>query len=124
MMTALNRDILGSTEGSRYATLVHALLEPASGAIRYVNAGHPAPLVIGPAGAPIGHGAVRAAGMVTFARPPSFGRRGPDRRANAVAAAADSPRGRRPRRGERRSPQATGAGPLLTASSSRGAGSR
>lgn len=54
MMTALNRDILGSTEGSRYATLVHALLEPASGAIRYVNAGHPAPLVIGPAGAPIG----------------------------------------------------------------------
>ena len=53
-MTALNRDILASTEGSRYATLVHALLEPASGAIRYVNAGHPAPLVIGPAGAPIG----------------------------------------------------------------------
>jgi sigma-B regulation protein RsbU (phosphoserine phosphatase) len=52
MMTALNRDILASTEGSRYATLVHALLDPASGAVRYVNAGHPAPLVIGPDGAP------------------------------------------------------------------------
>ena len=50
MMTALNRDVLASTEGSRYATLVHALLEPASGAVRYVNAGHPAPLVVGAGG--------------------------------------------------------------------------
>jgi len=46
MMTALNRDVLASTEGSRYATLVHALLEPASGELRYVNAGHPSPLVV------------------------------------------------------------------------------
>jgi len=46
MMTALNRDVLASTEGSRYATLVHALLDPPSGAVRYVNAGHPAPLVV------------------------------------------------------------------------------
>ncbi|MBL8138514.1 MAG: SpoIIE family protein phosphatase [Acidobacteria bacterium] len=46
MMTALNRDVLASTEGSRYATLVHALLDPPTGAVRYVNAGHPAPLVV------------------------------------------------------------------------------
>lgn len=50
MMTALNRDVLASTEGSRYATLVHALLDPATGAVRYVNAGHPALLVVGAAG--------------------------------------------------------------------------
>jgi len=53
MMVALNRDVLASTEGSRYATLVHALLDPASGALRYVNAGHPSPLVIGEAAAPV-----------------------------------------------------------------------
>lgn len=46
MMVALNRDVLASTEGSRYATLVHALLDPAIGAVRYVNAGHPAPFVV------------------------------------------------------------------------------
>jgi serine phosphatase RsbU (regulator of sigma subunit) len=46
MMHALNRDVLASTEGSRYATLVHAELTPASGAVHYVNAGHPAGLVV------------------------------------------------------------------------------
>ena len=46
MMTALNRDVLASTEASRYATLVHALLDPPSGALRYVNAGHPPPLLV------------------------------------------------------------------------------
>ncbi|MBP7777700.1 MAG: SpoIIE family protein phosphatase [Acidobacteria bacterium] len=50
MMSALNRDVLASTEGSRYATLVHALVDPGSGTMRYVNAGHPAPLVIGATG--------------------------------------------------------------------------
>ncbi len=53
MMAALNRDVLASTEGSRYATLVHALLDPATGAVRYVNAGHPAPLVIGAGDTPV-----------------------------------------------------------------------
>ncbi len=42
MMTALNRDVMASTEGSRYATLVHGVLAPGTGEIRYVNAGHPA----------------------------------------------------------------------------------
>ncbi len=50
MMTALNRDVLASTEGSRYATLVHAVVEPGSGVVRYVNAGHPAPLIVGALG--------------------------------------------------------------------------
>ncbi|MGD9906123.1 MAG: PP2C family protein-serine/threonine phosphatase [Vicinamibacterales bacterium] len=46
MMAALNRDVYRSTEGSRYATLVHGVLDPASGVVRYVNAGHPASLVV------------------------------------------------------------------------------
>lgn len=50
LMTSLNRDIYASTEGSRYATLVHMVLEPASGALRYVNAGHPAAMVVDGAG--------------------------------------------------------------------------
>lgn len=53
MMTALNRDVLASTEGSRYATLVHGLLDPATGVLHYVNAGHPAALVIAGADAPV-----------------------------------------------------------------------
>lgn len=53
MMTALNRDVLASTEGCRYATLVHGLLDPASGALRYVNAGHPAALVVRHPDAPV-----------------------------------------------------------------------
>ncbi len=50
MMTALNHDVFASTEGSRYATLVHVVLDPATGALRYVNAGHPPALVIDAAG--------------------------------------------------------------------------
>ncbi len=46
MMTALNRDVMASTEGSRYATLVHAVLTPASGEILYVNAGHPPAVLV------------------------------------------------------------------------------
>ena len=46
MMTALNDDVLRSTEGSRYATLVHGVLAPATGRLRYVNAGHPPSLVV------------------------------------------------------------------------------
>lgn len=46
MMTALNRDVLASTEGSRYATLIHGVLDPATGEISYVNAGHPPSLLV------------------------------------------------------------------------------
>jgi len=46
LVGALSRDVLASTEGSRYATLFHAVLDPASGRLDYVNAGHPAALVI------------------------------------------------------------------------------
>ena len=46
MMAALNQDVFRSTEGSRYATLVHGVLSPATGRIRYVNAGHPPSLIV------------------------------------------------------------------------------
>ena len=46
MMDALNRDVYRSTEGSRYATLVHGVLTPATGVLRYVSAGHPPSLVV------------------------------------------------------------------------------
>ena len=46
MMAALNRDVYRSTEGSRYATLVHGVLAPATGTLRYVNAGHPPSLIV------------------------------------------------------------------------------
>lgn len=46
LVGSLNRDVLASTEGSRYATLVHAVLDPPTGLLHYVNAGHPAALVI------------------------------------------------------------------------------
>ncbi len=46
MMTALNRDVMASTEGSRYATLLHGVLVPATGDIRYVNAGHPPAVLV------------------------------------------------------------------------------
>ena len=41
MMASLNRDVMASTEGSRYATLLHGVLSPDSGELRYVSAGHP-----------------------------------------------------------------------------------
>lgn len=50
MMTALNQDVYRSTEGSKYATLVHGVLDPATGELRYVNAGHPASLLVAAAG--------------------------------------------------------------------------
>jgi sigma-B regulation protein RsbU (phosphoserine phosphatase) len=50
MIAALNRDVLASTEGSRYATLVHGVLDPATGELHYVNAGHPSAIVFNAAG--------------------------------------------------------------------------
>lgn len=49
-MLALHKDVLASTEGSRYATVFHGVLEPGTGVVRYVNAGHPAGLIITPGG--------------------------------------------------------------------------
>lgn len=46
MMAALNRDVLASTEGSRYATLLHGWLRPADGRLEFVNAGHPSALLV------------------------------------------------------------------------------
>lgn len=50
LVASLNADVLASTEGSRYATLIHAVLDPPTGTLRYVNAGHPAALVVDAAG--------------------------------------------------------------------------
>lgn len=47
MMAALNRDVLASTEGSRYATLLHGWLRPGDGRVEFVNAGHPAAMLVG-----------------------------------------------------------------------------
>ncbi len=50
LVGSLNRDVLASTEGSRYATLLHAVLDPPTGRLQYVNAGHPPALVVDGAG--------------------------------------------------------------------------
>ncbi|MGE0812452.1 MAG: PP2C family protein-serine/threonine phosphatase [Vicinamibacterales bacterium] len=50
MMTALNRDVAATTEGSRYATLVHGVLDPPTGDVQFVNAGHPSALVVSATG--------------------------------------------------------------------------
>lgn len=50
MMAALNRDVLASTEGSRYATLLHGWLRPSAGRVEFVNAGHPAAMRVAPDG--------------------------------------------------------------------------
>lgn len=50
MMTGLNQDVLASTEGSRYATLLHGVLDPATGELRYVNAGHPPAVIVSAGG--------------------------------------------------------------------------
>lgn len=41
LMRRLNDDMLASTEPGRFATLVHGVLDPASGTVQFVNAGHP-----------------------------------------------------------------------------------
>jgi sigma-B regulation protein RsbU (phosphoserine phosphatase) len=73
MMTALNRDVMASTEGSRYATLVHAVLSPATGEILYVNAGHPPAVLVSPEGrwTPALSSTAPAVGLIDGARFPS-----------------------------------------------------
>jgi serine phosphatase RsbU (regulator of sigma subunit) len=46
LVAALNRDVYRSTEGSRYATLVHGVIDPGTGRLRYVSAGHPPSVVV------------------------------------------------------------------------------
>jgi sigma-B regulation protein RsbU (phosphoserine phosphatase) len=70
MMTALNHDVFASTEGSRYATLVHVVLDPATGTLRYVNAGHPAALVFDGAGREVARLAATAPAVGLFEAPP------------------------------------------------------
>lgn len=62
-LAAVNREIYELSPADRYATLFHAVFDPATRTLRYVNAGHNPPLVVrrdGPAlwletgGAPVG----------------------------------------------------------------------
>jgi serine phosphatase RsbU (regulator of sigma subunit) len=45
-LAAVNREIYESSPADRYATLFHAVFEPATRTLRYVNAGHNPPLVL------------------------------------------------------------------------------
>jgi sigma-B regulation protein RsbU (phosphoserine phosphatase) len=51
LVDALNGEVSATTDVGRYATLVLARLECATGRVEYVNAGHPAGLVLGADGA-------------------------------------------------------------------------
>ena len=55
LVAALNAEVSATTEVARYATLVLARLDCATGCVEYVNAGHPEALLLG------GDGRVRAA---------------------------------------------------------------
>jgi serine phosphatase RsbU (regulator of sigma subunit) len=50
LMTILNRHVFRGTDLMRFATLFFGVLEPATGRIEYVNAGHNPPLVVSPNG--------------------------------------------------------------------------
>jgi len=51
LVDELDRDIYANTPGPVYATLLVGLLDPASGVLRYVNAGHHLPYVVRHSGA-------------------------------------------------------------------------
>lgn len=49
LMAAVDRDLLASTDGARYATAIYGVLDAATAKLTVVNAGHPAALVVSPA---------------------------------------------------------------------------
>ena len=46
LMAAVDRDLYASTDGARYATAIYGVLDPSSGRLTVVNAGHPAAVVL------------------------------------------------------------------------------
>ena len=50
LMAAVDRDVYATTDGARYATGIYAVLDAAAARLTLVNAGHPAVLVLPPAG--------------------------------------------------------------------------
>jgi sigma-B regulation protein RsbU (phosphoserine phosphatase) len=46
LMAAVDRDLLASTDGARYATAIYGVLDPRSAQLTLVNAGHPPVLVM------------------------------------------------------------------------------
>jgi sigma-B regulation protein RsbU (phosphoserine phosphatase) len=53
VVAEVNRTLCASSEGSRFATLVYLEIDPGHHAIAMVNAGHPAPLLLGADGVPV-----------------------------------------------------------------------
>ncbi len=51
LVTRLNALLYRATSGRKYVTFFYGRYDPATGVLRYVNAGHNPPFVIGPAGA-------------------------------------------------------------------------
>lgn len=51
LMVELNRRVFASTDGDKYATLFYAVHDDRTGRLRYVNAGHNPPLLVGADGA-------------------------------------------------------------------------
>jgi serine phosphatase RsbU (regulator of sigma subunit) len=49
-IVAATGQLLALTAPYLYATMVYLEVDPAAGVVRYANAGHPSPLVVGPAG--------------------------------------------------------------------------
>lgn len=47
LMVELNRRVFASTDGDKYATLFYAVYDDRTGQLRYVNAGHNPPLLVG-----------------------------------------------------------------------------
>jgi sigma-B regulation protein RsbU (phosphoserine phosphatase) len=45
-LKAVNRQVYASSLADRYATLFYGVFDPATGTLRYVNAGHPPPMVL------------------------------------------------------------------------------
>jgi sigma-B regulation protein RsbU (phosphoserine phosphatase) len=50
LMAAVDRDVLATTDGARYATAIYGVLDAAAARVAVVNAGHPAPLVLATGG--------------------------------------------------------------------------
>ncbi|HEX4915948.1 MAG TPA: SpoIIE family protein phosphatase [Vicinamibacterales bacterium] len=69
LMAAVDRDVYGTTDGARYATAIYGSLDTTRRELTFVNAGHPALLVLPPGGAVERYGATGPAlGLIEAGR--------------------------------------------------------